>query len=133
MSTEHSVRILYLEDNSLDAELVQIELETSNLPCSITRAANYDGFAAALRDGNVDVIISDSGLPGFNSSRALEHVRRNHPQIPFIFLSGNTSPKTRQNALALGAAEYVFKSELSQLVPALRRVCRRKSRAKAGS
>jgi len=113
------LRVLHLEDNSWDAELIKSELERSQLPCSITQIYTEKEFEAALQQGSFDVILSDSQLPGFETLKALTRGREVCPQVPFIFVSGTSSPTIKANAFLRGATDFIHKDELPKLVSLL--------------
>src|SRR5258708_4325186 len=84
------VKILHLEDNSTDAELVREILAAEFSGCAITVVQSREPFLAGLAaDPAPDLIISDFSLPSFDGPAALALVRERTPGIPFIFLSGS--------------------------------------------
>jgi CheY-like chemotaxis protein len=116
------LRILHLEDNSWDAELIRRELETHDIRCAITQLCTQKEFEVALNQGQIDVILSDSQLPGFDTLTALTQTREIRPGIPFVFVSGTTSPTLKANAFFRGATDFIPKDELSKLVTLLNRL-----------
>src|ERR1051325_761571 len=82
------LRILHLEDNPADGELIQSMLEAGGIASTIHRVETPGDFEAALAQGSFDLIISDHTLPSFDGLSALELARQKHPEIPFIFVSG---------------------------------------------
>jgi CheY-like chemotaxis protein len=120
--TKASLRVLHLEDNSWDAELIRLELERSDIHCSITQVWTEKDFKSALKKGGFDVILSDSQLPSFETLKALTRTREVCPDIPFIFVSGTTSPALRANAFFRGATDFIQKDELRKLVSLVNRL-----------
>ncbi|HVU17867.1 MAG TPA: PAS domain S-box protein [Candidatus Didemnitutus sp.] len=125
MSTEsaspHPLRLLHLEDNVLDAELIHGILRPRWPNCSITRVQTRDEFVTALDKGKFNLILSDFSLPGFNGLAALEIARRTRPEIPYIFLSGTIGEENAVEALRTGATDYIIKDRMGRLVPAVQR------------
>jgi len=119
-----AARILLLEDNSEDAELVARQLEGAGLSCEIRRVDSREGYAAALSEGPFDLILSDYGLPGFDGSAALALARSLHPGTPFIVVSGVIGEDHAIDMLRQGATDYVLKERLSRLAPAVERALR---------
>lgn len=109
------LRVLHLEDNPVDAELIRMELERAAIPCAITRVYSRREFEAALQKGDVDVILSDSQLPSFDTLKALTRTREVRPDVPFVFVSGTKSPSIKTNAFFRGAAGFIEKDELPRL------------------
>lgn len=108
--------MLHLEDNSWDAELIRMELEQTKIPCSITQIWTEKDFHAALKKGDLDIILSDSQLPGFETLKALTRAREICPSVPFVFVSGTSSPVLKANAFFRGATDFIQKDELPKLV-----------------
>jgi CheY-like chemotaxis protein len=118
----HHLNILHLEDNSWDTDLIALELHSQGISCKITQVWSRDAFESALQKRKIDVIFSDSSVPGFDTSNALKFVRHDYPKIPFIFVSGNTNPQLKTDALAHGATDYIDKGNLPQLARVVERV-----------
>jgi len=119
-----ALHILLLEDSPLDAELIHAKLEESELPCNLVREETRAGFLAALETCTFDLILSDYSLPSFDGLSALELVRANRPDIPFIFVSGAIGEEQAVETLRLGATDYVLKHHLERLVPTMQRALR---------
>jgi CheY-like chemotaxis protein len=105
------LRILYLEDDAADAELVQDTLETEGFDCNSTRVETEPAFLAALEEGGFDLILADYTLPSFDGLSALRIVRQRRPDLPFIFVSGTLGEEVAIEALKIGATAYVLKSK----------------------
>jgi C4-dicarboxylate-specific signal transduction histidine kinase len=118
------IRILLLEDDAADAELVRELLEADRLICTITRTQNHPEFLAALEGGNIDIILADYKLPSFDGLSALALAQEKCPGPPFIFVSGTMGEELAIEALKQGAADYVLKTRLARLAPAVRRAMR---------
>jgi len=114
-----SLRVLHLEDNPVDAALIQTELRERNIPCSVTRICTQENFEAELQKGGVDLILSDSQLPGFDTLSALTRAREICPTVPFIFVSGTASPKVKADAFVRGASDFISKEDLPKLARVL--------------
>ena len=70
------LRILYLEDEPKDAELVQATLEAANVACSVTRVETRPEFLGLLERGGFDLILADYTLPSFDGISALKVAKR---------------------------------------------------------
>jgi len=114
-------RILLLEDNPEDAELVARLLAGGGLSCEIRRVDSREGYTAALSEGPFDLILSDYGLPGFDGSAALALAHSLHPETPFIVVSGVIGEDLAIDMLRRGATDFVLKDRLSRLAPAVER------------
>src|SRR6266496_4343099 len=105
------LRILSLEDDQDDAELNQKRLSSRWPQCE-------------LEQGNIDVILSDYTMPGFDGGTALELAREKRPEVPFLFVSGTIGEDSAIEALKNGATDYVLKHRLIRLVPTVDRTLR---------
>ncbi|HYP18284.1 MAG TPA: response regulator [Opitutus sp.] len=115
------MRILHLEDNREDAELVR-ELLTSEWPeCQITLVASKADYSAEIGRHGYDLILSDFSLVQFDGSEALQIARERAPDVPFIFLSGNIGEDRAIEAVRAGAQDYVLKDRVKRLTTAIRR------------
>jgi len=118
------LRILSLEDNPKDTELIQSLLEEEGLRCDLRRVETEDEFASALGQPGLDLILADYTLPSFDGLSALELAKRKCPNVPFIFVSGTLGEEQAIEALKLGAIDYVLKTRLLRIVPCVRRALR---------
>jgi PAS domain S-box-containing protein len=118
------LRILYLEDEPGDAELVQETLAVEDIPCQLTRVETEADFITSLREGGFDLIFADYTLPSFDGLSALKIARQHSASVPFIFVSGTLGEEVAIEALKVGATDYVFKTRLSRIVPSVRRALR---------
>ena len=103
------IRVLYLEDNEADAELVQALLAEAGIACELTRVETQAEFAAALEAGGFTLILSDNSLPTYDGLSALAYARERCPDLPFIFVSGTLGEEAAIEALKAGATDYVLK------------------------
>ncbi len=116
------LRVLILEDNPADAELVARELRRAALAFTSLVVEGKKEFSDALDEFQPQVILSDFMLPGFDGLAALKIARRQAPDTPFIFVSGSIGEEKAIETLALGASDYIFKDNLARLGPAVKRV-----------
>ena len=125
------LRILYLEDNETDAELVSSLLQDGGLDCEVTRVETADDFVAVLKRGGIDLIFSDLSLPSFDGLSALALARERRSDVPFIFVSGTLGEEGAIDALRLGATDYVLKERMARLMPAVRRALEEQAQRQA--
>jgi len=118
------LHILILEDVMTDAELMQDELVEAGMifsPCCVKDKKSY---LNALNEFSPDVILSDYSLPSFDGLSAMKLAGKICPDVPFIFVSGALGEETAIELLKQGATDYVLKSRLSRLAPAVLRALR---------
>ena len=118
------LRILYLEDDPKDAELVQETLANDGIGCHITRVETEADFIASFEQGGFDLILADYTLPSFDGLSALKIAQQHWPHVPFIFVAGTLGEEVAIEALKIGSTDYVLKTRLSRIVPSVRRALR---------
>jgi signal transduction histidine kinase/DNA-binding response OmpR family regulator len=129
------IKILHLEDDPLDAELIYTTLVSADSPYNITWVQTSHDFKKALVDGDFELVLADFKLPSYDGISAMHYVKEHYPEIPFIFISGTMGEDAAIQALTQGATDYVLKQKLARLVPAVSRALldskNRKERKKA--
>lgn len=119
-----SLRILHLEDNPYDAELIRETLVEAGIHHTMINADDRDSFVSVIEQSQLDLIIADFALPSFDGQAALTIAQEKCPHVPFIFVSGAIGEERAIESLKQGATDYVLKHRLSGLVPAIRRALR---------
>lgn len=94
------LKLLYLEDDVRDVELLLASCQLSEPDCEVTAAANRQEFLRALQGGKFDGIVSDSGVHDLFGADAVGLARKLAPGIPYLFLCGAMEPAKRQALLA---------------------------------
>ncbi|MBI3357239.1 MAG: response regulator [Nitrospirae bacterium] len=118
------LRLLQLEDNPTDADLLVAMLTEGGVPCAPRRIESRDAFVAALKEGQVDMILADYSLPGFDGLTALKLARKLAPDIPFIFVSATLGEELAIDTMHHGATDYILKQRLGRLLPSVQRALR---------
>src|SRR6266853_6866140 len=113
-----------LEDDAADAELTRFTLRKGGLHFSVVRVDSKEEFLNELEQRPPALILSDYSLPGFDGNEALTLAREKWPEIPFIFVTGTMGEEVAIETLKSGATDYVLKTRLSRLVPAVHRALR---------
>jgi sigma-B regulation protein RsbU (phosphoserine phosphatase) len=121
MEKTTKLRILHVEDDALDAELVSHALRMAGLDCTIHVAVSRRGCLEALERGTFDLVVSDSHGHDFTGPDILRLVRERLPDAPFIFLSGSFDDTDPEALKTQGAADCLLKDDLDSLAPAIRR------------
>ena len=118
------LRVLHLEDDARDTELVQAALEGEGIQSELTRVEREEDFLAALKRESLDLILADYTLPSFDGLSALRIAQQHLPDVPFIFVSGTLGEDVAIEALKTGATDYVLKTRLARLGPSVNRALR---------
>ena len=115
------LRVLHLEDDVRDTELVRSTLEAERIQTELRRVENEQDFLNAVGQGNLDFILADYTLPSFDGLSALKIAKQHAPDVPFIFVSGTLGEDVAIEALKTGATDYVLKTRLARLGPSVTR------------
>jgi signal transduction histidine kinase len=119
-----ALHILLLEDSEPSVELIRQTLLDSGLQFSMATVDDRAGYEAELARKAPGIILSDYWLPTFDGGTALEIAKQAAPDVPFIFVTGGLGEEVVIEMLKQGATDYVLKSRLSRLAPAVNRALR---------
>jgi DNA-binding NarL/FixJ family response regulator len=114
-----SLRILLLEDDPRDADLIEHALRRSLPTIEMHRVEGRAGFVRALQHFRPDVVLSDHAVAFFSSEDALRLVQARTTGCPFILVSGSYH-RSVTPLLKTGAADFVSKEDLTRLAEAIR-------------
>jgi signal transduction histidine kinase len=118
-----AMRIVHLEDDELDRELVESTLRADGIDCTIVPAHSRAEFETALAE-KPDLILSDMSLPDFDGIAAQQLAHWKWPEAPFVYVSGSMGDEAAIERLKGGATDYVLKHRLEKLPSAVRRALR---------
>lgn len=113
------LRVLIVEDNPDDAELMLLQLREEGFDPDWRVVATEAEYLAAL-DDKPDLILADWSLPRFSGLRALHLRNERGLDIPFLIVSGGIGEETAVDALRRGAYDYIFKDRPTRLGQAAR-------------
>ncbi len=112
---EETIKILILEDNESDAELLQRELGKSGITFTAKTVQSRISFEKALTRFKPDIILSDYSLPSFDAVSAFNMKQQVNPDIPFIIVSGVIGEENAVELIKNGVTDYVLKDKLFSL------------------
>ena len=118
------LRLLLVEDNPDDAALVLRTLRRGGYEPDCHQVQTAEALEEALAHGVWEIVLSDYSLPQFDALRALYLLREQSVVLPFIIVSGSIGEETAVAAMRAGANDYVMKTNLTRLVPAVERELR---------
>ncbi|HVU13176.1 MAG TPA: PAS domain S-box protein [Phototrophicaceae bacterium] len=117
------LNILILEDRIQDADLLLHELRRSGFDFEWIRVETEEDFLSQI-ETHPDIILADFSMPQFDATRALEILRENNVDIPFIIISGTIGEDAAVSAMKAGANDFFAKNKLTRLAPAIERELR---------
>ena len=114
------LRLLILEDNPDDAELMVLELEKEGYIVAWEIVETEEDFKKSLQRP-LDLILADYKLPSMNALDALEIVKKIAPLVPLVVISGTIGEEFAVECIKAGATDYVLKDKLFRLGPVVKR------------
>jgi two-component system, cell cycle sensor histidine kinase and response regulator CckA len=119
-----ALRILILEDEPSDAELVQRQLKSAGLDFAAVVVDTKAAFLRQLDAFRPELILSDLSMPDFSGQSALKIIQELYPYIPFIVLSGALGDEAAVELIRQGATDYVLKDRPARLPTVVNRALR---------
>lgn len=121
-SVARVLRLLHLEDNDLDHELITESLRADlDWEMDVRRAEDEASFLRELQDFAPHLVLSDYSLPGYDGMRAFEAARAYDPYLPFIIVTGAMGEEVAVDTLRRGVTDYILKQRPERLAPSVRR------------
>ena len=127
--TKSAIRLLLVEDNPGDAELVTDMLELAGPGgFTIARATRLAEGLEQISRGDVDVVLEDLGLPDSSGLDTFHAAHAAAPDLPIVVLTGSENPELGLAAVRAGAQDYLVKGQTGAdlLARALRYAIERK-------
>ncbi len=120
------LKLLLLEDDPADAELIQRLLRQSGLSFKARIAGDEKEFLEAIKDNGYDAVLADNALPQYSSMEALKMIRFKNPDSAFILVTGTVSEEFAVTILQQGADDYILKTNLTRLPAAITKAVEKK-------
>ena len=119
-----SLRVLIVEDEPADAELIKMALVAANIAFSCEVIDTLAGCQQLLQAHSWDVVLSDYRLKGFTGNQVLALLQQSEQQIPLILITGSLGEEAAVECIKAGMTDYVLKDRLFRLPVALKRSLR---------
>ena len=124
-----AIKILAVEDNIADYELILGELRRGGFEVSAELVRTAEEFRARLRNNRPDVVLADYHLGEWQGMEAIKMLREEGLDVPAILVSGALGDETAVECIKQGATDYVLKDSLARLSTAIRRALQEKELA----
>lgn len=115
-----SLRVLLVEDEPADAELVVRELRRAGFSFDARRVESEAALRESLGEWAPDVVLADYTLPSLDGLDVLAIVRERAPATPVLVVTGTIDEETALTCLRGGAVDYLLKDRLGRLGEAVR-------------
>jgi two-component system, cell cycle sensor histidine kinase and response regulator CckA len=116
--------ILHLEDSAVDSKIIQNRIKHTHPDWTFYTVQSREEFLRELETKNIDLILADKSLPGFDGLSAWQITKEMRPSVPFVFVTGSIGEEAAIETMKVGATDYVLKGRLSRLLPAVERALR---------
>jgi PAS domain S-box-containing protein len=117
----HTLRILIIEDSEDDAQLIIRALKKVGYHPIYQRIETAATLEKALQQQEWDIILCDYNLPTLNALTAIKIIQNANIETPIIIVSGAIGEDAAIECMRLGAQDYIMKTNLSRLGPAIER------------
>ena len=118
------LQVLVVQESDDDLTNLLAKLDAGGYAARFQQVQTEEEFGAALTEQGWDAIVADDNQSEFDALSALAYIRNTPFDIPFIVVSGQGGEDHAVQAMRGGAHDYVLKSNLCRLVPALEREIR---------
>jgi signal transduction histidine kinase len=132
VSTDHprkarsKLRVLMVEDNPVDVELVLLTLRKDGFDVTPDVVQTAEEFTSRILTNGYDIILADYNLPQWRGTEALEILRREKLDVPLILVTGSLGEEKAVECIKQGVTDYVLKDHLSRLSASVRRAVEEK-------
>src|SRR6266700_2725322 len=109
------LRVLLVEDNPADIELVSRELRRGGFDLTMDVVETEEEFTAQVRSNSYQVVLADYNLPQWRGLEALNVLRNEKLDVPLILVSGALGDVSAVECIKQGAMDYVLKDRLARL------------------
>lgn len=108
------VRVLLVEDDKNLSFILKSSLEQMIGGYEVVSVSNGKDGLEILDSENFDVIVSDVEMPVMDGVTMVQHIRKNHPSLAVIFITGLTTARDVINGYQAGADFYIKKPFLPE-------------------
>jgi PAS domain S-box-containing protein len=115
MTPSTQLKILLVEDEPNDAELIAYKLRREGLVFGSKRVQTMESLVEALGEFDPDIVLCDNNLPGFDARSAIQVTHAAHPELPIIVVTGTLEDEAAVELVRIGANDYVRKDRLERL------------------
>lgn len=116
------MRVVVAEDHASLRRLLLLNLELTDDVEVVGEAADGEAAVALALALRPEVLVVDLGLPGRGGDEVLREVQAQAPEVRVIVFTGSADRDREEQLLAAGAARYVVKSDVLEVVSAIRSV-----------
>jgi len=102
-------KILLIEDDPADAELIREMVETKEGDCVVATSDRLSSALKLLREGAFEMVLLDLGLPDSSGLETLRRILDEGPPLPVVVLTVTADEELAAQAISMGAQDYLVK------------------------
>jgi DNA-binding NtrC family response regulator len=99
--------VLLIDDEERFLKTTKALLEKEE--CNVFTSADGWQGTAVLKEKRIDVVVLDVKMPGIDGIEVLRRIKRDHPLVEVVMLTGHATMETAIEGLKLGAFDYLSK------------------------
>jgi two-component system sensor histidine kinase UhpB len=126
MTMNQRLKILFLEDNRDDVELMEHELRSAKIDFIATQVSRKQDILDRVKEFEPNIILVDYSLPSFNGIEAFRLIKAEQKYLPFILVTGALSEQVALEFLEEGVDDFILKSSFKRLPAAIVNAIRKK-------
>ncbi len=119
--TKRKIRVLFLENNNADVQLIKLELEKNHYEVIGQVVDTKEDFVRALKLFHPDIVLCDNNVPGYDGISAVKYLDSQYDNLPVIIVTSSPNEESAVEVMKNGAWDYVIKDQLSHIAPAVTR------------
>jgi len=101
-------RVLIVDDEKDFVEMFSLRLRESGQKV-VTAYSGRECLETLAEREHIDVVVLDIKMPGMNGIETLREIKKRHPIVEVILLTGHGAIDTAVEGMKLGAYDYVIK------------------------
>ncbi|MDI6741476.1 MAG: PAS domain S-box protein [Smithella sp.] len=121
ITKQQQLKALMIDDSEDDVLLILRELKKGGYLPDYQRIETAAAMKKALKESHWDIVLCDYKMPSFSAPSAIDLLKKTKIDLPIIIISGTIGEETAIECMRLGAQDYIMKSNLSRLCPAIAR------------
>ena len=110
MTVQREYQIVIIEDHPEQAHLMELILQRHGQPFAVRIHHDPEEGLAWLNQAPVDAVVLDYSLPKMNGLEVLQDIKKNHPGLPVIMVTGQGDERIAVEAMRHGVYDYLVKT-----------------------
>ena len=110
-NTKIKIKILVIEDNLGDANLVRIYMKKAGIKYELFHAETFYEGVELAEDNNIDLVLLDLSLPDSQGFKTLTNFLNKFPKLPVIVMTGLNDEVVGNQSVKAGAQDFLVKGQ----------------------